>query len=110
MKNFIAPFACAICKTEFHNPISLVKHVETEHPIAVKLSNIDITTTEKRTKSGLLIETLIVIDSKNAQAENKARFWPSILTSFSQRKSIESCATRMRSLCEFKQTFDLPKA
>ena len=42
--------------------------------------------------------------------DDKARFWPSILTPFNQRKIIESCATRTSSLFDFKQTFDLPKA
>ena len=40
MKSFTAPFTCSICKTEFRNPISLVKHVELEHPTTLTLSSL----------------------------------------------------------------------
>ena len=31
MKNSETPYACAICKKEFHNSIPLVKHFELRH-------------------------------------------------------------------------------
>ena len=66
MNSFTTPFTCSICKTEFCNPISLVKHVELEHPTALKLSTIHITRTEHRTYSGLLIESITVSESKDS--------------------------------------------
>ena len=65
MRSFTTPFTCSICKTEFCNPISLVKHVELEHPTALKLSTTNITRTEHRTYSGLLIESIIVSEFKD---------------------------------------------
>ena len=59
------PFTCSICKTEFFNPISLVKHVELKHLTALKLSTINITRTEHRTYSGILIESIIVSELKD---------------------------------------------
>ena len=32
MNNFQTPYACSICRKEFRNAISLVKHVELRHP------------------------------------------------------------------------------
>ena len=32
MRKIRTPYVCGICKTEFRNPISLVKHVELRHP------------------------------------------------------------------------------
>ena len=32
MKKLFTPYACGICKTEFGNPICLVKHAELRHP------------------------------------------------------------------------------
>ena len=66
MRKFTTPFTCSICKTEFCNPISLVKHVELKHPSALKLSTINITKTEHRTYSGLLIESIIVSELKDS--------------------------------------------
>ena len=66
MKSFTTPFTCSICKTEFCNPISLVKHVELEHPTALELSTINITRTEHKTYSGLLIESIIVSEFKDS--------------------------------------------
>ena len=66
MRSFTTPFTCSVCKTEFCNPISLVKHVELEHPTALKLSTINITRGEHRTYSGLLIESIIVSEFKNS--------------------------------------------
>ena len=60
MRSFTTLFTCSICKSEFFNPISLVKHIELEHPTALKLSTINITRTEHRTYGGLLIESIIV--------------------------------------------------
>ena len=36
MENTKTPFGCTICKKEFSNPISLVKHVQWRHPLAQK--------------------------------------------------------------------------
>ena len=69
MRRFTTPFTCSICKTEFCNPISLVKHVELEHQTELELSNIDFTRTEHRTQSGLLIESIIVCESKTSKSE-----------------------------------------
>ena len=66
MRSFTTPFTCSVCKTEFCNPISLVKHVELEHPTALKLSTINITRTEHRAYSGLLIESIIVSEFKES--------------------------------------------
>ena len=43
----------------------MVKHVELEHLTALKLSTINITRTEHRTYSGILIESIIVSEFKN---------------------------------------------
>ena len=66
MRSFSTPFTCSICKTNFCNPITLVKHVESDHPTVLKLSNINITRTEHRTYSGLLIESIIVSEFKDS--------------------------------------------
>ena len=66
MRRFTTPFTCSICKTEFCNPISLVKHVELEHSSALRLSTINITRTEHRTYGGLLIESIIVSEFKDS--------------------------------------------
>ena len=68
MKSFTTPFTCSICKREFCNPISLVKHIELVHPTAMKLSTINITRTEHRTYSGLVIESIIVSEFKDSNA------------------------------------------
>ena len=60
MRNFSTTLTCSICKTEFCNPISLVKHVKSEHPTALKFSTINITRSEHKTYTGLLIESIIV--------------------------------------------------
>ena len=44
----------------------MVKHVELDHPTALKLSTINITRTEHRTYSGLLIESIIVSELKDS--------------------------------------------
>ena len=36
MKNLETPYACGLCKKEFHKSISLVKHVDLRHPKASK--------------------------------------------------------------------------
>ena len=66
MRTFTKPFTCTICQTEFSNPISLVKHVEIKHQNALKLSTINITRTEHKTYSGLLIESIIVSEFKDS--------------------------------------------
>ena len=66
MRGFSTPFTCSICTTDFCNPISLVKHVELEHPTALKVSTINITRTEHKTYSGLLIESIIVSEFKDS--------------------------------------------
>ena len=83
MRRFTTPFTCSICKTEFCNPISLVKHVELEHPTALKLSTINITRTEHRTYSGLLIESIIVSEFKDSNT------LPKLPESRDDNKSIE---------------------
>ena len=66
MMSFTTPFTCSICKIEFCNPISLVKHVELDHPTALRLSTINITRTVHKTYSGLLIESIIVSEFKDS--------------------------------------------
>ena len=84
MRSFTKPFTCSICQTEFYNPISLVKYVELKHPNALKLSTINITRTEHRTYSGLLIESIIVSEFKDSNT------LPILPENHTNKKSIES--------------------
>ena len=34
MKDLVTPYACAICKKEFHNSVSLVKHNQLRHQLS----------------------------------------------------------------------------
>ena len=83
MRSFTTPFTCSICKIEFCNPISLVKHAELEHSSALRLSTINITRTEHRTHNGLLIESIIVSEFKDSNT------LPILIENHVDNKSIE---------------------